>query len=416
MTARTWSKERFSGRGYMLGVEAVYCELNELWYGGGNIHRTPFGGRNMQYYSEDGVMGCYVGWYEAERMQELGIMYGIKHFALNDQEANRESLATFANEQSIRETYLRAFEGPMCKGGSLGIMTGFNRIGCRYVATHTDLITDVLKGEWAFQGHVTTDAGDAGYKSHMLEQLAAGIDYTCWNTKTEDISAAIERGDGLALQLLRQSAKHNLYAASRSTSVNGLSSNTIVVTIIPAWQTALAVSACSLLSVMCLSRHRVVLSQQLPGVGGRAQRHYHVCLPGRAAPGDRYPDPSVPLRKSYPASSRQRRASDHETKLEKRRGRPYRRRFDGGTAGRLRHQRDEQRIVLPQREEAASDNYVKPQQGGGEGPDCTERGRNRPVSEHSGGSGNVFGTVPDAGHGGRVFGPARGCLPGHSGL
>lgn len=47
----------------------------------------------------------------------------------------------------------------MCKGGSLGIMTGFNRIGCRYVATHTDLITDVLKGEWAFQGHVTTDAG-----------------------------------------------------------------------------------------------------------------------------------------------------------------------------------------------------------------------------------------------------------------
>lgn len=84
----------------MLGVEAVYCELNKLWYGGGNIHRTPFGGRNMQYYSEDGVMGCYVGWYEAERMQELGIMYGIKHFALNDQEANRESLATFANEQS----------------------------------------------------------------------------------------------------------------------------------------------------------------------------------------------------------------------------------------------------------------------------------------------------------------------------
>lgn len=141
----------------------------------------------------------------------------------------------------------------MCKGGSLGIMTGFNRIGCRYVATHTDLITDVLKGEWAFQGHVTTDAGDAGYKSHMLEQLAAGIDYTCWNTKTEDISAAIESGDGLALQLLRQSAKHSLYAASRSTSVNGLSSNTIVVTIIPAWQTALAASACNLLSVMCLS-------------------------------------------------------------------------------------------------------------------------------------------------------------------
>jgi len=243
MTSRTWSKERFTARGHMLGVEATYCDLNELWYGGGNTHRTPFGGRNMQYYSEDGVMGYYVGWYEAEAMQKLGIMYGIKHFALNDQEANRESLATFANEQSIREIYLRAFEGPMCKGGANGIMTGFNRIGCQYVATHTNLLTGVLKGEWAFHGHLTTDAGDAGYKSHMLEQLAAGIDYTCWNSKTEDIANAIEAGDGLALQLLRQSAKHNLYAASRSTSINGLSSGTKVITIIPTWQTAMALAA-----------------------------------------------------------------------------------------------------------------------------------------------------------------------------
>lgn len=243
ITARTWSKERFSARGYMLGVEAIYCGLNELWYGGGNVHRTPFGGRNMQYYSEDGTMGYYVGWYEAESMQSLGIIYGIKHFVLNDQEANRESMVTFANEQSIRENYLRSFEGPMCKGGALGIMTGFNRIGCTYVAEHAGLITGILKGEWAFTGHVTTDAGDAGYKSHMLEQLVAGIDYTCWNTKTEDIQEAIEGGDGYALYLLRQATKHNLYAASRSVSVNGLSSTATVVTVIPTWQTALAVGA-----------------------------------------------------------------------------------------------------------------------------------------------------------------------------
>ena len=224
----------------MLGVEAIYCNLNDLWYGGGNIHRTAFGGRNMQYYSEDGILGYYVGWYEAQAMQALGIMYGIKHFALNDQEANRESLGLFANEQSIREIYLRSFEGPMCKGGAMDIMTGFNRIGVRYVATNPSLLTGVLKTEWGYKGHVTTDAGSNSYKSRLLEQLVAGIDYTCWNNDNSIIGTYINNGDGYALKLLRLATKHNLYAASRSVSVNGLSSSTRVEKIVPAWQKALA--------------------------------------------------------------------------------------------------------------------------------------------------------------------------------
>ncbi len=240
MTSRTWNKKRFAARGHMLGVEAIYCNLNDLWYGGGNIHRTAFGGRNMQYYSEDGILGYYVGWYEAQAMQALGIMYGIKHFALNDQEANRESLGLFANEQSIREIYLRSFEGPMCKGGAMDIMTGFNRIGVRYVATNPSLLTGVLKTEWGYNGHVTTDAGSNSYKSRLLEQLVAGIDYTCWNNDNSIIGTYINNGDGYALKLLRLATKHNLYAASRSVSVNGLSSSTRVEKIVPAWQKALA--------------------------------------------------------------------------------------------------------------------------------------------------------------------------------
>lgn len=240
MTSRTWNKARFTARGHMLGVESIYCGLNGLWYGGGNIHRTAFGGRNMQYYSEDGVMGYYVGWYEAQAMQALGIMYGTKHFALNDQEANRESLGVFANEQAIREIYLKSFEGPMCKGGAMDIMTGFNRIGVRYVATNPSLLTGVLKTEWAYKGHVTTDAGSNSYKSRLLEQLVSGIDYTCWNSDNSIIGTYISNGDGYALKLLRLATKHNLYAASRSTSVNGLSSNTRVEKIVPTWQKALA--------------------------------------------------------------------------------------------------------------------------------------------------------------------------------
>jgi len=241
ITSRTWNKERFSERGRLLGAEAVYCGLDTLWYGGGNIHRTPYGGRNMQYYSEDGNMGYYVGWYEAQAMEAQGVHYGIKHFVLNDQEHSRESLATFCDEQAIRENYLRAFEGPMCKGGALNIMTGFNRIGCEYVATNYELLTGVLREEWNFKGHTTTDAGSNSYKSDSIGQLAAGIDYTCWNSdegQIERIKTAIEGGDGYLLQRLRESTKHNVYAISHSVCINGLSSNSIVKTIVPAWQKA----------------------------------------------------------------------------------------------------------------------------------------------------------------------------------
>lgn len=243
ITARTWSKDCFTARGHMLGVEASFCELNELWYGGGNIHRTPFGGRNMQYYSEDANFGYFVGAYEAAAMQEVGVNYGIKHFVMNDQEAHRESLSTFATEQAIRESYLRSFEGAFCEGGALGVMTGFNRIGCQYVATCENLLTNVLKGEWGFKGHVTTDAFTATslYKTHYLEELAAGIDYTCWDTENiaTAVKAAIDGGDGYILQCLRLTAKHNVYAAVNSVAVNGLSSDTYVVTITPWWETAI---------------------------------------------------------------------------------------------------------------------------------------------------------------------------------
>jgi beta-glucosidase len=243
MTARTWNKDCFTARGHMLGIEASFCELNELWYGGGNIHRTPFGGRNMQYYSEDATFGYFVGAYEAAAMQELGIIYGIKHFAMNDQEAHRESLSTFATEQTIREAYLRSFEGAFCEGGALGVMTGFNRIGSQYSATCKSLLTNVLKDEWGFKGHVTTDAFTASslYKTHYLEELAAGTDYTCWDSENIAVAIqdAIDRGDGYILQCLREATKHNVYAAVNSIAVNGLSSDTYVVTITPWWEIAM---------------------------------------------------------------------------------------------------------------------------------------------------------------------------------
>lgn len=76
---------------------------------------------------------------------------------MNDQESGRESLSTFANEQTVRETYLRAFEGAFVEGGAQSVMTAFNRIGVVYAAVNVPLLKNVLRGEWGFKGHITTD-------------------------------------------------------------------------------------------------------------------------------------------------------------------------------------------------------------------------------------------------------------------
>lgn len=272
MTARTWNKERFSERGRVMAIEATFCGLTELWYGGGNIHRTAVGGRNWQYYSEDGNFGYIIGTYEAAAMQAQGVIYCPKHFVLNDQETYREGISTFANEQSIREIYMRSFEGAICEGGALGIMTSFNRLGCRFASANYNLVHNVLKGEWGFKGHATTDGyTTAGFKMHFREEATAGIDYTCVSTSDygDAIAAAVADGDGFMLQQLRQATKHNIYAMSHTFAVNGLSSNTTVVTVVPWWEIALlaitAVSGvgfvvCTVLSIADAFRKKVTVS------------------------------------------------------------------------------------------------------------------------------------------------------------
>lgn len=253
VTSSTFNTERCEGRGEMVASEAYFIGFNEVWYGGGNIHRTPFGGRNGQYYSEDGIMGYLVGRSEAQAMQAIGVNYCVKHFAGNDQETNRESIGTFFREQSFREIDLKVFEGVLSKGGACSVMGAFNRIGCLYANYSYPLMTEVLRDEWGFEGHVTTDAvAGSFYKTNWALSMTAGTDYYCYNgllsamgSRGDDVVAgitkAIEGGDGYVLQELRRSAKNNIYAYLQTITVNGLSSDTEIVVSTPWWQTALYV-------------------------------------------------------------------------------------------------------------------------------------------------------------------------------
>lgn len=242
-TARTWSTQRFEAKGRYLAIESAFSGLNELWYGAGNFHRTPFGGRNHQYVSEDGNLSYLVTAHEAAAMQANGVNYAVKHFVLNDQESHRESVSTFCNEQALRELYLRVCEGAFTEGGAHSVMTAFNRLGVIYAATDKHLLTNVLRDEWGFQGHITTDGFSKSslYKTHYEEMFDAGLTFFCLDPGETPaaIQGFIAAGDGYMLQQLRQMTKHNIYAAVNSVSANGLSSNSVVVTIVPWWQTAM---------------------------------------------------------------------------------------------------------------------------------------------------------------------------------
>jgi beta-glucosidase len=249
----TWNADDIAKRSSLTANEAYFMGCTEIWSGGPNIHRTPFNGRASAYYSEDGSIGYLVGTIVAKNVQKYGIILGLKHMVVNDQEAHRESVATFTNEQALREEYLRAFEGAFSKGGALGTMTAFNRIGCTYCGSSTALLTQVLRNEWGFKGHVTTDAVvGTDYKTHYTSSLTAGVDYYCWDmgsfappgtkstTKSlvskDVIKTTIENGDGYMLQKLREATKHTVYAQSRSILTNGLSNNTQIEYITPWWQ------------------------------------------------------------------------------------------------------------------------------------------------------------------------------------
>lgn len=275
LSARTWNTDLMYERGYYRGLEASFCGVNELWYGSGNLDRTAICGKSSFYYSEDGNLGYICSTYESNGCADAGVIFCIKHFALNDQETLRESYITFANEQSLREIYFRVFEGACANGSGMGVMTALNRIGLYYAGASYQTTTTLLRGEWGFKGHVTTDGfAVAGYKTHYLETLTSGVDYLCFDSNNytgQAAAEAVNNGDGLALKLLRLAAKRNLYTIVHSVAVNGISSNSKVVTIVPMWKTALFF-ADIIFILACLGFGGAAVALEYKGEGSKSDK------------------------------------------------------------------------------------------------------------------------------------------------
>lgn len=243
--AATFNKELLQRRGELMAEESIYLGMAEVWMPGTNLHRTPFGGRNFEYYSEDAVMTYLCSVLEVQAMEAKGVHAGEKHLTGNDQENNRQGISLFFNEQAFREGALRGSEGALTEGGAMAVMHAFNRLGMKWCSSSSALCTQVVENEWGFIGQQETDAVATaeGYKTHFATSLAAGTDTYCLDFSGVSSKALVkeiqDNDDGYLLGKLRDSAHSYLYIIANSSVMNGYSTDSKVVSITPWWQPAM---------------------------------------------------------------------------------------------------------------------------------------------------------------------------------
>lgn len=167
MLAMSWNTDLAQTYAAGLGREARDLGVDGWYAPSMNIHRSAFAGRNFEYFSEDAVLSAYMAAAECQGVYEYNLYPFIKHFALNDQETNRNGmLCTWSTEQAIREIYLKPFEKCIKEAGNnpISVMASYNYIGTVWATANPDLLNTVLREEWGFQGMVLSDYfGNYGY-------------------------------------------------------------------------------------------------------------------------------------------------------------------------------------------------------------------------------------------------------------
>ena len=220
--ASTFNKDLIYEVGKAIAEEALYLKVIGWYAPGLNIHRSPYGGRNYEYFSEDSYLSGVMGAYEINGAQNKGLIVNAKHFILNDLEIHRNGVCVFNNEQALREIYLKPFEYVVKNSSILGIMLSLNRVGTIYSGAHYGLINNILREEWGFVGRVITDFTNEG-KAYMSIKscLQAGTDMWLCSTDFFMKNYLNEiKNDDYLIELGKKACKNILYAQSKSSAIN----------------------------------------------------------------------------------------------------------------------------------------------------------------------------------------------------
>ncbi|GLX67508.1 glycoside hydrolase family 3 C-terminal domain-containing protein [Paenibacillus glycanilyticus] len=171
--ASTWNRELIHEVGVALGEICQAENVAVLLGPGTNIKRSPLGGRNFEYFSEDPYLSSELAASQIQGVQSQGVGTSLKHFAVNNQEHLRMSYDAIVDERTLREIYLASFEGAVKKGKPWTVMTAYNKINGTYASQNEHLLDDVLRKEWGFEGVVVSDWGAV---DQIIESLAAGLE------------------------------------------------------------------------------------------------------------------------------------------------------------------------------------------------------------------------------------------------
>lgn len=226
--------------GEMYGEDALWAGYSGLYGIGVNIHRTAFDGRSFEYYSEDGFLTGKMAANLVSGLQSKGCNGYVKHLVGYEQQSNRVGLAVWANEQTLREIYLKPFQIVIEDGGAMNCMAAYTRLGTQFCAGNKALLTDFLRGECGLQGFVVSDMFTGRYKNEQLPMfLMAGCDLPDGDLADAKIYDSYAIGYSEVVEQMRLAAKRILFATVRSNAMNGMSPSMKIVPIPVVWQIAL---------------------------------------------------------------------------------------------------------------------------------------------------------------------------------
>ena len=225
--ASTWNIDLMTELGEAIGEEGTIGDkatgqpYSSIYAPGVNIHRSPFGGRCSEYFSEDPFISGMMGAAEVQGIQSRGVLPTVKHFAANEQETHRSigGDLSWLSEQALREIYLKPFEYTVKLGETRGIMTSFNRIGTRWTGGDYRLLTEILRNEWGFNGLVICDFNTIPQYMipRMMFYAGGSLDLATQQSAMWTDCDTSDAGDAIVLM---RAVKDVMYALVNSNAMN----------------------------------------------------------------------------------------------------------------------------------------------------------------------------------------------------